>query len=227
MRREFIKQSGLLALVATTGLLTSCSDKANEKEKPEVTPVEDLMQEHGIINRIMLIYDDAAMKLTNQTRFDPLVLQQSSAIIRRAIEDYHEKQEEQYVFPRVKAAGQHIDIINVLLQQHRVGRTLTDGIHTLATEKVFSDSQQRSRLVLLLEQFNSMYRHHETREDTVVFRTFRTLLSKQEYGDIGEAFEKNEKKLLGEGGYDEVLGQVIALEKQLGIDDLAKFTPRI
>src|SRR4051812_42526288 len=69
-RRDFI-QKGLLLVAAssvTAALLTGCADK-DEKEGQEVSPPEDLMQEHGLLNRILLIYDTCKLQLINKQKF--------------------------------------------------------------------------------------------------------------------------------------------------------------
>src|SRR5438552_1534910 len=44
---------------------------------------------------------------------------------------------------------------------------------------------------------------------------------------LGEDFEKKEDELFGEDGFEKVVGQVAGIEQQLGIYDLAQFTPKM
>jgi hypothetical protein len=44
--------------------------------------------------------------------------------------------------------------------------------------------------------------------------------------DLGEQFEKEEDRLFGEEGFEKTVEQVAAIEKQLGIYDLAQFSPK-
>lgn len=55
-RRRFITGTG--ALLGTAVLLGPASVSAAERvvETAEVTPTEDLMQEHGVLRRLLLIY---------------------------------------------------------------------------------------------------------------------------------------------------------------------------
>lgn len=47
-------------------------------------------------------------------------------------------------------------------------------------------------------------------------------------GAAGQAQPKEEEdRLFGKGGFRQTVDQVAAIEKQLGIDDLARFTPRL
>lgn len=229
-RRSFVKQGLILTLsgVAGMGLLAGCQEKDEEKEGEgqEVSPPEDLMQEHGLLNRILLIYDTCKTHLVNKTSFSKDVLGTAATIIRTFVEDYHEKQEEQYLFPRFQKANQLTDLVNVLLQQHQAGRRLTDQILQLTKSQTATETENQ-KLIDLLTSFNAMYRPHEAREDTVLFPAFRKIVSRHEYDSLGEEFENNEHKRFGEDGFETMVNKVAAIEKELGIYDLAQFTPRV
>src|SRR4051812_33909520 len=70
-------------------------DRDQDKGDDEVTPAEDLMREHGVLRRVMYLYDDAAERLTaRDPAHVPLdALAACAGIVRRVIEDYHEKLE--------------------------------------------------------------------------------------------------------------------------------------
>ena len=80
----------------------------------------------------------------------------SAKLIRAFVEDYHEKLEEDYLFPRFKKANKLVDLTDVLLQQHQKGRVLTDRTMQLATAAALKDSAQRATLRNLLYQFVHM-----------------------------------------------------------------------
>jgi hemerythrin-like domain-containing protein len=66
----------------------------------------------------------------------PDVIADSTGIIRRFVEDYHEKLEENEIFPRLEKAGKLGDLTKVLFVQHQAGRRLTDSILKLSTPEV-------------------------------------------------------------------------------------------
>ncbi|HTM91587.1 MAG TPA: hemerythrin domain-containing protein [Flavisolibacter sp.] len=204
-RRNFVRQGLMVTLsgVAGISLLAGCKDKdeKEEGEGQEVSPPEDLMQEHGVLNRILLIYDTCNTHLVNKTAFPKEALANAAGIIRTFVEDYHEKQEENYLFPRFKKANQLVDLVDTLLQQHQAGRRLTDQIMQLSKSQTTTDDENK-KLIQLLTSFNTMYRPHEAREDTVLFPAFRKIVSKHEYDSLGEEFENNEHKLFGEDGFE-------------------------
>src|SRR2546421_15409 len=72
--------------------------KEEEKEEEEnVAPPEDLMREHGLLNRVLLIYEEVIRRIDGKEQFDPAALTSSAGIIRDFIENYHEKLEEDYL----------------------------------------------------------------------------------------------------------------------------------
>lgn len=223
-RRSFLIQgiqAGVLAGLGATTLLAGCSGKDGDKE---VSPPEDLMQEHGLLNRILLIYDHVRQDIVFGRSPQLQALNASAGIIRSFVEDYHEKQEEDYLFTRFRKAGQLTDLVDTLLRQHNAGRRITDELLQLTKGGSLS-AGETEKLSSLLESFNTMYRPHEAREDTVLFPAFRKLVSTHEYDSLGEEFENNEHKHFGQDGFETMVGRVAEIEKQLGIYDLNQFTP--
>src|SRR5690348_6814154 len=73
---------------------------AKKEKKEDVSTNEDLMREHGVLNRILLIYDEGIRRIQANEKFDPTVIIKSAGLIKSFIEDYHEKLEEDHIFPR-------------------------------------------------------------------------------------------------------------------------------
>jgi hemerythrin-like domain-containing protein len=224
-RRNFIKNGLMATCSGAVGLTLFSGCGGEEEEDKEVSPPEDLMQEHGLLKRVLLIYDACRLHLMDKESFPIEAISDGAKIIRTFVEDYHEKQEENYLFPRFKKANQLVDLVDVLYQQHQAGRRVTDEIIQLSTHtRTEADSH---KLIQLLSAFNTMYNPHEAREDTVLFPAFRKLVSKHEYDSLGEEFENNEHKLFGKEGFETMVDKVADIEKLLGIYELAQFTPTI
>jgi hemerythrin-like domain-containing protein len=196
-----------------------------DDEDKKVSPPEDLMQEHGLLNRVLLIYDHCRRQLETKQSFPIEALANSANVIRIFVENYHEKQEEKYLFPRFRKANKLTDLVATLLKQHNAGRALTDQVMQLTKSSNRSDTETH-KLIEVLTKFNMMYRPHEAREDTVLFPEFRKIVSQHEYDSLGEEFENNEHKLLGKDGFEHMVDRVAGIEKSLGIYDLAQFTPK-
>lgn len=238
-RRQFMLGAGGLALGAGAGLLLSACAKAAEpqaatptsgahggpQQEEEVSPPEDLMREHGVLNRILLIYDEGSRRIGSQTEFPIDVIASSADIIRRFIEQYHEKLEEDFLFPRFERANKLVDLVATLRHQHRVGRGLTDTIQRLANPTSIKDPTSRQKLVATMQLFMRMYRPHEAREDTVLFPAFRSVVTPKEFDALREQFEDKEHELFGKEGFEGIVAQVGKLERMLGIYDLNQFAP--
>jgi hemerythrin-like domain-containing protein len=198
--------------------------RAAEKEEAEVGPAEDLMREHGVLRRVLFLYDEAAHRLERTAALPLDAVGAGAAVVKRVIEDYHEKLEESFVFPRLEKARQLTTLTATLRQQHAAGRTVTAGILRLC-KGTLADADRRS-LAGLLRTFNRMYRPHAAREDTVLFPAFHDLVGNKAWGELGEQFEAEERKRLGDQGFEGAVSQVAKLEEQFGLADLAQFTPR-
>jgi hemerythrin-like domain-containing protein len=176
------------------------------------------MQEHGVLDRVLLIYEEVARRIAAGSSFDPATVADAAGIIRRFIEGYHEKNEEQFVFPQLQAAGRETDLVSILLGQHQRGRETTDAILRAA------GGNESNKLANLLRGFSRMYRPHAAREDTVLFPAFREVVGRSAYRELGEQFERKEHELLGEHGFENTVAEVARLEATLGIGDLSRFT---
>lgn len=228
-RRTFLR-AGLIAAGASTlagARLFGATPDQSDETQDEVSPAEDLMREHGVLKRVLLIYGEAVRRIEAKQDVPPDAVMDSARIIRSFIEDYHEKLEENFLFPRFEKAGRLVDLVKVLRDQHTAGRRVTDITLRLATTQALKDSDDRRKLADSMRQFIRMYNPHEAREDTVLFPAFRKIVSHHEYDALGEDFEKKEHELFGADGFETMVDKVAAIENTLGIYDLAQFTPKI
>jgi hemerythrin-like domain-containing protein len=224
-RRKFV------TTILTAGLAPGTVLAAPRRRAPAwdpdqgVTAPEDLMKEHGVLNRCLLIYEEGIRRLRSRQETAPEVFQHTATLIRRFVEQYHEKNEENYIFPQFKRAGKLTDLVDTLLRQHKAGRVVTAQILRLSSPAAFGQAQNQDHLITSIESFIRMYRPHEAREDTVLFPALRTILPPRQVAALGDRMEEAEHKVLGDEGFERSVDQVAAIEKQLGIYDLRQFTP--
>ena len=240
-RRDFFRLSGL----ASAGLiLTACggnnaasnsqgnkqglenkeaSEKKDENGPAEVTANEDLMREHGVLRRALLIYSGVVPKLrASAATVSADALQKTAQLFRTFGEEYHEKQlEEIYIFPVVKKAGgpaaAYVDILNA---QHQRGREITNYIIGVTQGGKLTGEP----LAKALESMVLMYRNHAAREDTIVFPAWKKTMTAKDYDEIGDRFEDIEQKMFGHDGFEDAARQIGEIESSLGFADLAQFT---
>jgi hemerythrin-like domain-containing protein len=126
-RRRFLCLTGGLAAGLVLPAIPSTLRAAQQQEAGG-NPAEDLMSEHGVLRRVLLIYDEAANRIQRNKEIPFEAIQESADITRRFIHDYHEKLEEEEIFPRLQTSGSLSDLIPVLHAQHTAGRRLTESI---------------------------------------------------------------------------------------------------
>jgi hemerythrin-like domain-containing protein len=196
-----------------------------------VSALEDLMREHGVLWRALLVYRESAAKLRRDAAgVDAPALHRTGLLFRAFGEDYHEKQlEEGHVFPQLrKAGGPAADLVDLLIAQHDRGREITDYILAATGGATIGDAATLARV---LDEFDRMHQNHTAREDTIVFPAWAKTLSREELHEIGEElheigeeFEEIEHRQFGEGGCEHAVRQIGEIEQTLGIADLALFT---
>jgi hemerythrin-like domain-containing protein len=239
-RRRFLRTSAVVG----TGFLLSGYHKGTEawaaqqskshssasrKEHAkggEVTAIEDLMREHGVLRRALLVYTAAAAQLrSNPSTVAPDALQKTAKLFRAFGEEYHEKKlEETFIFPAVKRTGAPAaSLPDILIVQHQRGRAITDYILAV-TQGANVGVGSAESLAKVLDSFVLMYRHHAAREDTILFPAWKHTLTAKQLDELGEQFEEIEQQQFGEDGYEEAVKQIDDIESSLGLTDLAQFT---
>lgn len=229
-RREFLRRAaaagtGAVLLGVSPRHAFAIPDPGPVAPEEDVTANEDLMREHGVLKRALLIYREGIRRLDANEEIPPDALVDTARLIRRFVEEYHEKQEEDYIFPHFEKSGQKVELVRTLRLQHQRGRQRTAAILNLANRAAMRDAEHRTQLVGHMKAFIRMYEPHEAREDTVLFPAFRKLVSKNEYDSIGEEMERNERRTFSGDGFDMAVDKVAELERKLGVYDIAQFTP--
>ncbi len=229
-RRLFLLTASSLGVAPWLAFPTivRAADEKEDKDKKEedISATEDLMREHGVLNRILLIYEEAVRRLRAKEEVSPDVFAKPAALVRKFVEDYHERNEENYIFPAFEQRKQQVELVQTLRKQHQAGRDLTDMILRMATPSQFIKPDSKQVVIASTTAFIYMYRPHEAREDTVLFPALYKIMSTQQIKDLGEQFEQKEHELLGDEGFEHAVDEVASVEKQLGIYDLARFTPK-
>jgi len=237
-RRHFLRSASALG----TGLvLNGCSGKsaidrqsqsqalpakAGGKTGIEVTAVEDLMREHGVLRRALFVYTETAARLRGDPSTVALeTLQKTARLFRAFGEDYHEKKlEEAHIFPAVrKAGGEAAGFVDVLITQHQRGREITDYILT-ATQSSEPGAAGARQLAQALDSLVRMYRPHAAREDTVIFPAWKQTLTAAQLDEMGDKFEDIEREQFGEDGFENAVKQIAEIEASLKLADLGQFT---
>src|SRR6185295_6806760 len=156
-RRRFLHSAtpALLFAAASPAPVKKPAPSKKEETEEEVTPTEDLMREHGLLKRVLLVYDEVHRRIGANEDFAPETVAAGARIIRAFIEEYHEELEERHLFPRFRSHHTLVDLA-------------TGGL---------KGADDKKDLAAALASFVRMYAPHEAREDTVLFPALRGLVS--------------------------------------------------
>ena len=201
-------------------------DSKDEGAEDDSTPPENLMQQHGVLQRLLMVWGESVRQIEAKLDFPVESLQDAAKLMRSFVEEYHQHLEEEFIFPKFRKAKKLVHTIDTLKAQHDAGRKATDIVLQLATAGEMKDADSRAKLAEAMRQSIRMYFPHMAREDTLVFPEFRDVIAQEEYDALGDTFDAAEEKHLGEGGFFKVVEQVATIEKKFGILDLAMFTPK-
>ena len=192
----------------------------------EVTAAEDLMREHGVLRRALLVYQESALRLRQDAAsVPPDALEKAANLFRVFGEDYHERKlEEVFIFPIVKKSpGAAATYVDVLLAQHARGREITDYVLSITkADRIASNSVEP--LAKALESFVRMYQHHAAIEDTVIFPAWKSASGEAELDELAAKFEAIESEQFGGDGFEAALRRMEEIESSLGLSNLEMFT---
>jgi hemerythrin-like domain-containing protein len=222
-RRQLLEVAGvtLAGAVSFSAVPASGADEAKK-----VGAVEDLMREHGILRRCLLVYGEAASRFVRDPSKVPLQeLGEAARLFRDFGENYHERQlEEAFVFPAVQRGGGDAALLaRVLKEQHERGRLITGYVREMISSGSMA-AANAAALSAALASFVHMYQYHAAVEDTVVFPAWKAAVSDSEYAELSERFEDIEHRLFGRDGFEDALARIEAVEKAFGIENLGNWT---
>jgi hemerythrin-like domain-containing protein len=197
-----------------------------EESQEDVSAVEDLMREHGVLRRTLIVYTETAGILrAHPETVNGKALADAARLFRSFGENYHERLlEEQHIFPEVSSAGgPAAGLVDVLKRQHQRGREITDYIERVSNNGRIGTGDV-DPLARVLDSMVRMYNAHATWEDTVVFQAWKKNQSKTRLHDLAEQFDEIEHQQFGKDGFDDALDRIEKVEQTLGLVDLDRYS---
>jgi hemerythrin-like domain-containing protein len=215
-----------LGIGGAAGRTLLAADAAQPAE--DVSAVEDLMREHGVLRRILLIYEECARRFRkNELNDAPNALMLATKLVQKFVEEYHELLEEKFIFPEFENRSQLVSLVKILREQHAAGRRLTHFLSETLSTTGYLSAKVNEGIAAACEAFIRMYRPHAAREDTVLFPALKKILSAKQLDALGDKFEDEENRRFGADGFGKTVEKVAEIEKVLGIYDLGQFTPKL
>ena len=160
---------------------------------PETDPIEVLMDEHRIIERVLAAVE---MRLDSATEgpFCADLFEQAIDFVRNFADGCHHLKEEQILFPELERRGipREGGPIGVMLTEHDLGRSLIRTAEARVPAARQGDQEAAREVVVNLRQFVQLLRDHIFKEDNVLFPMARQVLRKEDWANVSERFEQTE-----------------------------------
>lgn len=163
----------------------------------------DLMNEHSLLERIILALEYIKEHNYNNSYNKIIKL---IKIVKEFIEDFHEKMEEEFIFP-VFNNTKYESMTKKLTDEHIKSR--------LMTSEIIKKSQEKDNSVWEnINQFIKLYRMHANLENLLLFRKFRKIYDYKKYIEISEILDKKEDEKFGKGALDKFYKEIIIIERE-------------
>jgi hemerythrin-like domain-containing protein len=114
--------------------------------------------------------------------------------------------------------------VQTLRAQHNRGREYAALLLRLTEPASFNDASRRPVIAAACEALVKMYRPHAARENSVFFPAVRALYTHHDWHELGERFEEDEHRRFGQSGFEGMVARMTDIEREIGLDDLARFT---
>jgi hemerythrin-like domain-containing protein len=227
LRRRWLVGSAAAAGLAVASSAAARDDVTATRKKAAdalLTPAEILSRNDAVLQRVMLIYETAMRRAGEGEDIDPVVFSQPAEVARDFFHDFHEKAEQELIYPAFRTAGRMVKLVDVLIAQKAVGGKLTDRIIEAAPK--LHAKEQREAMGRDIKAFITMYRPHLAREETDVFPTLNDIVTPDRYGQLASALLKRERDTFGGDGFEAAAKRVAQIENKIGTYDLSVFTAK-
>lgn len=221
IKNKVISVVFIIAYLYVAGrLYAQAMPEMNQMENPIVQSniaiplTEDLMREHGILERLLLIYEEIATRLDYGMRFSPEALIKTTRLIRDFMQDYHERYEKAYLFDKFRQADKSTELVKTFEQYHKIGRNLIDEITLQAKSQ---DHFGKYELAETIRRFVRVCRAHKAHEETLLFPSIGLVMTDKEHDEYGKEYEKRERELLDKNGFTAVIKEIDELERMLKV----------
>jgi hemerythrin-like domain-containing protein len=188
------------------------------------SPAGSLLLEHGLAERIMLVYERFIKDLKSGEGADLPLINRTAQIAKSCLSDCHERNEERCLFPLFREEGYLTAMVDALEQQHNAGREVTDKIIDLSTPGRIKDATHMNILVTLCRSYIFMYRPHISRENSELFPRLFHIATRSAIDDIAGKMAESTREALGKHGFAGQLREMAEIEHSLDIHDVRSYT---
>ncbi|MEO8168582.1 MAG: hemerythrin domain-containing protein [bacterium] len=169
------------------------------KENEEVTATEILKDEHRLIERMLVVLEDAALRIEWGEAIDAQRIRDILHFMRMFADSCHHRKEEMFLFPAMEEKGlsRESGPVGVMLEEHDLGRAEIGSMQDALQQYADGDREARKGITGHARKAVSILRDHIQKEDRVFFVMADQLFSEQEQTLLTESFRQAESSSVG------------------------------
>lgn len=176
-----------------------------------------LMQEHRVIERVLVTLEAAAQKVEKGEPVRPGLFIEAADFVQGFADGCHHKKEEGVLFVSMNAHGVPVQggPVGMMLMEHEQGRTFIQGMRQAAERLASGDQTAREAVCRNAYGYVNLLRLHIYKEDNVLFPMANQVIPQEQQEQVAEGFEHIEHEETGEGVHEKYLALADKLEKEI------------
>jgi len=176
--------------------------------------IEQLMEEHAAIERMLGVLDAVCRRLENGQAVEPAHLDEIVAFFRGFADECHHEKEETVLFPALERAGipREGGPLGVMMHEHDQMRGYLSGLATAVERLRAGEVGAAMSLARNAGHYASTLRLHMDKENSALFRMAEMRLGPAQEQQLAERFEAIESEKIGPGRHEELHALLDRLE---------------
>jgi hemerythrin-like domain-containing protein len=176
-----------------------------------------LMDEHRVIERVLLTLETAAGRLEQGQAVRPGFFLEAADFIKGFADGCHHQKEEGVLFKAMEAAGMPSagGPLAVMLSEHELGRAYTRAMRVAAQKLEAGDKTALGSLVHNARAYVELLRQHIAKEDGVLYPLASRVIPSDVQDRLVEDFEHVEHEETGAGVHEKYLALADRLAKEM------------
>ncbi len=177
-------------------------------------PTEDLMNEHRVIERMLVVLSRACDRVEAGKEVERELFVGAGDFFKNFADKCHHGKEEKLLFERMQARGLSGEVgpIAVMLREHQDGRAHVRKISELSVAK--ESKKRNDGLISAGRAYVELLSQHIQKEDNILYPLANQILTEEDQEELERGFEDVERDVMGPGVHEKYHQMIEEWEKR-------------